>query len=241
MLLGRAPEGFEVGAASSPDAVANFLNLAVPSIAAGLPSDLLTRRPDLASAEAQLQAANANVVAARAALLPAIQLTGSAGLASGVLLNFLNAPSAALSLGGSLVQSIFDGGRLRAQVDVSASVNRELIENYQQSILAALVDVENTLASNRRTAEQELLQEQIVAQATKALRLSQIRYREGVDDLLSMLVAQRTLFQAEDQLAQTRLARLQASIGLFKALGGGWNMSSTPPELETSLWRFSDR
>ncbi|MBE0558259.1 MAG: TolC family protein, partial [Proteobacteria bacterium] len=82
---------------------------------------------------------------------------------------------------------------------------------------------------------QELLQEQIVAQATKALRLSQIRYREGVDDLLSMLVAQRTLFQADDQLAQTRLARLQASIGLFKALGGGWNMSSTLPELKTSL------
>ena len=202
--------------------------LAVPRVAPGLPADLLMRRPDLASAEAQLDSANANVAAARAALLPAIQLTGSAGLASNVLLNFLNAPTAALALGASLVQTIFDGGRLRGQVDVAASRERELVESYRKSILAALADVESALASGSRTADQEMLQAQVVEQARIALRLAEIRYREGVDDLLTVLDAQRTLFQAEDQLAQIRLSRLQASIGLFKALGGGWKMTEPP-------------
>jgi len=221
ILVGRAPEGFEAAGAS-------VAALAVPRVAPGLPADLLVRRPDLASAEAQLNSANANVAAARAALLPGIQLTGSAGLASNVLINFLNAPTATLALGASLAQSIFDGGRLRGQVDVAASRERELIESYRRSILAALADVESALASSSRTADQELLQEQVLEQARRALRLAEIRYREGVDDLLTVLDAQRTLFQAEDQLAQIRLSRLQASIGLYKALGGGWTMSGPP-------------
>src|SRR6185503_13126522 len=112
ILAGVPPEEFEAAGAS-------VAAVAVPRVAPGLPADLLARRPDLASAEAQLAAANANVAAARAALLPAIQLTGSAGLASNVLLNFLNAPTAALALGATLVQTIFDGGRLRGQVDVA--------------------------------------------------------------------------------------------------------------------------
>ena len=215
ILAGRAPEGF-----AAPGAGVEAL--AVPRVAPGLPADLLRRRPDLASAEAQLAAANANVAAARAALLPTISLTGSAGLASNVLLNFLSAPTAALALGASLLQTIFDGGRLRGQVDVAASRERELVESYRKSILAALADVEGALAAGARTADQEALQAQVVEQARIALRLAEVRYREGVDDLLTVLDAQRTLFQAEDQLAQVRLARLQASIALFKALGGGW-------------------
>jgi NodT family efflux transporter outer membrane factor (OMF) lipoprotein len=221
LLLGRPPEGFDAAGAS-------VTALAVPRVAPGLPADLLVRRPDLASAEAQLDSANANVAAARAALLPGIQLTGSAGLASSVLINFLNAPTATWALGASLTQTIFDGGRLRSQVDVAASRERELVENYRKSILAALADVESALASGSRTADQELLQEQVVEQAQRALRLAEIRYREGADDLLTVLDAQRTLFQAEDQLAQVRLSRLQASIGLFKALGGGWTVTGPP-------------
>ncbi len=226
LLLGRAPEGFNAGFnAAAPAAALKLTDLAVPRVAPGLPADLLTRRPDLASSEAQLAAANANVTAARAALLPGIQLTGSAGLASNVLLNFLNAPTAAWALGAALAQTIFDGGRLRSQVDVAASRERELVENYRKSILAALADVEGALAASSRTADQAVLQEQIAEQAQRALRLAEIRYREGADDLLTVLDAQRTLFQAQDQLAQIRLSRLQASLGLFKALGGGWNNS----------------
>jgi NodT family efflux transporter outer membrane factor (OMF) lipoprotein len=220
ILLGKQPEGFDA-AASTASAVR------VPRIAPDIPAALLVRRPDLASAEAQLAAANANVAAARAALLPSISLTGSAGLASNVLLNFLSAPTAALAIGASLLQPIFDGGRLRAQVDVAASRERELVENYRKAVLAALADVESALAAGGRTAEQELLQEKVVEQARLALRLAEIRYREGADDLLTALDAQRTLFQAEDQLAQIRLSRLQASVGLFKALGGAWQMPQT--------------
>jgi outer membrane protein TolC len=159
---------------------------------------------------------------ARAALLPRISLSGSAGLASGFLLNVLNAPTAALSLAASLAQPIFDGGRLRAQVDIAKSRERELIETYRKTILAALADVENALAANGRTAEQETLQLRVVVEAREALRIAEVRYREGVDDLLTVLDAQRTLFQAEDQVAQIRLSRLQASVSLYKALGGGW-------------------
>jgi multidrug efflux system outer membrane protein len=220
ILLGRQPEGFDAAASTVADVL-------VPRIAPGIPAALLVRRPDLASAEAQLAAANANVAAARAALLPSISLTGSAGLASDVLLNFLNAPTAALSIGASLLQPIFDGGRLRAQVDVAASRERELVENYRKFIAAALADVESALAAGSRSVDQEILQEQVLVQARRALQLAEVRYRQGADDLLTVLDAQRTLFQAEDQLAQIRLARLQASVGLFKALGGAWKMPET--------------
>jgi NodT family efflux transporter outer membrane factor (OMF) lipoprotein len=215
ILLGRMPEGFDTSAAS-------LAGLGVPRVAAGLPAHLLLRRPDLASAEAQLVAANANVIAARAALLPSISLTGSAGLASNVLLNFLSAPTATLSLGASLLQSIFDGGRLGAQVDSAQSRERELVEGYRKAVHAALADVEGALAAAGRLATQEALQEQVVEQARVALRLAEVRYREGADDLLSLLDAQRTLFQAEDQLAGIRLSRLQAAVSLYKALGGSW-------------------
>ena len=215
ILAGRPPEGFAAAGAS-------VSALAVPRVDPGLPADLLVRRPDIASAEAQLAAANASVAAARAALLPGISLTGSAGLASNVLVNFLNTPTAALALGASLMQPIFDGGRLRGQVDAAASRERELVETYRRSVLAALADVESALAAGGGTAEQETLQARVLEQARIALRLAEIRYREGADDVLTVLDAQRTLFAAEDQLAQIRLARLQASIGLYKALGGGW-------------------
>lgn len=214
ILLGRVPEGFDTAASS-------LAGLAVPRVAPGLPAQLLLRRPDLGSAEAQLAAANANVAVARAALLPSISLTGSAGLASDVLLNFVNGPTAALAIGASLLQSIFDGGRLGAQVDIAESRQRELVQGYRKAVFSALADVESALAAAGRLAAQEQLQEQVVEKTRLALRLADIRYREGADDLLALLVAQRTLFQAQDQLAQIRLARLQAAVGLYKALGGG--------------------
>jgi NodT family efflux transporter outer membrane factor (OMF) lipoprotein len=227
ILAGRQPEGF---AAASP--APGLSALVVPEVVAGVPSSLLLRRPDLASAEAQMAAANASVAAARAALLPGISLTGSAGLASDVLLNFLSAPTATIAIGASLLAPIFDGGRLRAQVDVAASRERELAEAYRKAVLAALSDVEGALAARSRNAAQFGLQQQVVVEARRALRLAEVRYREGADDLLTVLDAQRTLFQAEDQMAQLQLLRLQAAVGLFKALGGGWtasDMAAAPP------------
>lgn len=215
LLVGRPPEGFDIGAKL-------LRELALPGVAPGLPAELLVRRPDLASAEAQLAAANANIAAARAALLPGISLTGSAGLSSTELLSFLSAPSRVLSVGASLAQTVFDGGRLRGQVELAAARERELVEAYRKAVLAALSDVENSLVAVNRNADQERIQIQVMEQAGRALGLARVRYRAGADDLLSVLDAQRTLFQAEDQLAQLRLARLQASVGLYKSLGGGW-------------------
>ncbi len=240
ILLGRQPERFDVAASTVSD-------ILVPRIAPGLPAELILRRPDLASAEAQLAAANANVSVARAALLPAISLTGSAGLASDALLNFLDAPTATLTIGAALLQPIFNAGRLRAEVDVAASREREMAESYRKLVLAALADVEGALAAASRDAEQEGLQDQVVAEARRALHLAEVRYREGADDLLTLLDAQRTLFQAEDQLAQIHLARLLASVGLFKALGGGWTapggrvFSTTCQGCDPSRWCTTGR
>lgn len=221
VLIGKPPQGFDAAGSM-------VLNLAVPGVTAGLPAQLLVRRPDLASAEAQLFAANANIAAARAALLPGIRLTGSAGIASTTLQALVNSPTVALSVGASLLQPIFDGGRLRAQVDVATSRERELVMRYRKAILAALTDVESALAAGKRTADQELLADQSRQQAEQALKIAEVRYREGADDLLVLLDAQRTLFQAQDQVAQIRLARLQAVIDLFKALGGGWERDVQP-------------
>jgi NodT family efflux transporter outer membrane factor (OMF) lipoprotein len=216
VLTGRTPEGFDVKATS-------FADLEVPSVDPGIPAQLLVRRPDLASAEARLAAANADVAAARAALLPSIALTASAGTASSALLAVVGGPTSAVSLALSVLAPIFDGGRLRGQVSIAESQERELVESYRKAILAAFEDVENALGAGVRFAQQETIQTQVRAQAREALRLAEIRYREGAEDLISVLDAQRTLFNAEDQLAQIRLNRLEAAVNLYKALGGGWS------------------
>lgn len=217
ILLGRAPQDLQLG--SEPlDA------LAVPAVGPGLPSELLTRRPDLAAAEARLAAADADVAAARAALLPSIQLRGSAGLASGALLSLAD-PSTSISLIASIAQTLFDGGRLENQVEQVRSRRRELIEGYRKAVITALKEVEDALADNARNLRQEEVQAAVIEQAQRTLQLAELRYREGADELLSVLDAQRTLFQAQDQRVQIRLARLASSLDLFRALGGGWRPS----------------
>jgi len=214
LLAGEFPQAFD-----SPGG--RIETLAVPAVAAGLPSDLLVRRPDIAAAEARLAAADANVAAARAALLPTVQLTGSGGLASAALLSLAD-PTRSASIAAALAQTLFDGGRLRAQVETARSRQRELVETYRQTVLTALKEVEDALGNVARAREQEAAQRAIRDEATRSLRLSELRYREGADDLAAVLDAQRTLFQAQDQLAQLRLARLSAATDLYKALGGGW-------------------
>ncbi len=215
VLVGRLPQGFEVKAQA-------LAGLAVPSISPGLPAELLVRRPDLAAAEAQLAAGNADLTAARTALLPSIQLTGSAGVASGALLAVLGGPTTTVALAASVLQPIFDGGRLRAGVTIAESRERELVESYRKATLSAFADVEISLAAASRLQQRELLQTQVQERAREALRLAEVRYREGAEDLISVLDAQRTLFDAQQQLALVRLDRLDAAVSLFKALGGGW-------------------
>jgi outer membrane protein TolC len=203
-------------------------DLAVPAIDPGLPATLLVRRPDLASAEAQLGAANADVAAARAAMLPSITLTGTAGLASTALTSLASGgATAAIGIAASLLQPIFDGGRLRGQKAIADSRERELVETYRKAILSAFVDVEQALAGTSRLGQQEQLQDEVQVRARESLRLAEIRYRAGADDLLTVLDAQRTLFAAQDQHAQIQLSRQEAAVSLYKALGGGWSASNT--------------
>ncbi|GAB4293651.1 MAG: efflux transporter outer membrane subunit [Thiohalomonadaceae bacterium] len=216
ILLGRAPQGLAL-------MQEDFAQLHIPAVAPGLPAELLLRRPDLARAEAQLAAADANVAAARAALLPSISLSASAGVATTELLSLAN-PVTTLGLSAGIVQSLFDGGRRRAQVASSESRRRELVENYRKAILTALKEVEDILGNAARNTQQEAMQEQIVAHAQRTLRLAELRYREGADDLLTVLDAQRSLFQAQDTRVQLRLARLGAALDLYKVLGGGWRI-----------------
>ncbi|MGB8436713.1 MAG: efflux transporter outer membrane subunit [Burkholderiales bacterium] len=223
ILIGRTPAGFDVAGTS-------VVALAIPEIAPGLPASLLIRRPDIAAAEAQLLAANANLAVARAELLPSVTLSGSVGLASGALFAFGN-PATIVTAAAALAQPIFDGERRKAEVEGAESRERELVETYRRAILAAFADVENALVAISRNAQQEALQVEYRSEARESLRLAEVRYRAGADDLLVVLDAQRTLFQAEDQLAQSRRSRLQASVSTYRALGGGWTIPEDAPRV----------
>ena len=220
ILLGQVPQSFRLEAEA-------LQALHIPPVGAGLPSELLARRPDLARAEARLAAADANVAVARAALLPSFSLSASAGLASSALLSLSN-PDTSLAASATLAQTLFDGGRLRSQLASAESRRRELVENYRLAILTALREVEDGLGNVERNRRLEETQAEVVRQARRTLQLAELRYREGSDDLLSVLDAQRTLFQAQDQQVQLRLARLTAALDLYKALGGGWANASRP-------------
>ncbi len=201
--------------------------LPAPAVAAGLPSDLLRRRPDIAKAEADLEAANANIGVARAALYPSLTLTAEGGYANPYLISLLDAHNTFWTLGSSIAATLFDNGKLRGTVELNEAKLREAAESYQSTVLTALKEVEDQLAALRWLAVQEEAQSRAVAAAREAQRLSDVRYREGAEEYLTVLEAQRTLLDAEDSAVQVRLSRLSASVGLVKALGGG--MDATQP------------
>ncbi len=213
LLVGTPPEGFEASAPS-------LGRLRTPRVAAGLPSSLLLRRPDLRNAEQALAAADADVSAARKALLPTISLTADGGIASSGLARLLRPESLLWSLAVGVAQPIFDGGALRARVALSEAQRQELLELYRRAIVAGFVDVENALARIREASAQEATRRIALEKARLAFGLAEQRLREGTIDLQTLLTTQATLFQVEDSLALDRLARLQAASSLFQALGG---------------------
>ncbi|WP_200843393.1 efflux transporter outer membrane subunit [Pantoea sp. 18069] len=195
--------------------------LQAPAIGAGLPVELLTRRPDIARAEAQLVAADANLLAARAALLPRLTLTG--GIASGAdrLRRVFDNPLYSLAAG--LAAPVFDAGRLAAGRDLARARREELLANYRAAIFAAFADVEVALNAVAGVAAQSAAQAEELTQAQRALTLAERRYRAGDYSLLTLLDAQRTLYAAQDAAVQLQALGLQASVALYKALGGGWS------------------
>jgi NodT family efflux transporter outer membrane factor (OMF) lipoprotein len=220
VLIGRPPERVKVRGGS-------MNQLSFPRIAAGLPSELLTQRPDIREAEAQLAAANANVYAARAALLPSITLTGEGGTQSRVLKSLLSPQSLFYNIAGGLTQPIFEGGRLLGALDQQKGRQDELLQLYRKAVVNGFADVDRALSGVQQNTARERLQRDVVTSSRRAFDIAETRLRAGAVDLVTVLNTQQTLFQAEDTLAQARLARLQAFVSLYQALGGGWQK---PPE-----------
>jgi NodT family efflux transporter outer membrane factor (OMF) lipoprotein len=215
LLLGQAPE------AQLPTGEAR-IDIAVPQVGVGLPAELLNRRPDIRASEARLIAANANVTAARAALFPSIALTGQLGVQSAALGTLLSSPTTGWTLAAGLVQSIFDGGALRSQVDLSRARQEELLVDYRRTLLSALGETDTALGAVQQATLRYQFLELATNEAERAFNLAEIRYRAGSIDLVSLLDTQRTWYQSQDTLIQQRAILLLASVDLFRALGGGW-------------------
>jgi outer membrane protein, multidrug efflux system len=215
ILVGQWPESIDVGGGS-------LQQLTPPPITAGLPSELLARRPDVAEAEAQLMAANANIAVARAAYFPSIDLTASGGYASTALGTLLLPQSRVFSLTAAVSETIFDAGARRGQVEYSRARYAELLSDYHKTVLTALGNVEDALVAVQQTSEQELRQQIAVDKARRAFEFSQLQMQAGTINVLTMLNTETALFTAQDTLVQVKYQHLQALVNLYQALGGGW-------------------
>ncbi len=219
VLTGKMPQDLAAPAGTLED-------LREPEVGPGLPSELLARRPDVAQAEAQLIAANANIQAARAAFLPSIDLTASGGWASSALAGLISPANRVFSLAGSLAQDIFQGGALVGGYRLNKARYDELLSDYHKTVISAFSNVEDALVASQQTAEQYRRQQDAVAKARRAYEITEIQLHAGTVNVLTVLNTQTTLFSAEDSLVQVRFAHLQALVQLFNALGGGWRQTA---------------
>lgn len=207
-------------------APAAMASLALPDLPAGMPSDVLARRPDVRQAEQQLIAANANIGAARAAFFPRISLTAGLGSASSELTDLVQGGSWGWTVAPQLLLPIFDAGRNTAGLQ-SATVSRDIaVAQYEKAIQSAFREVADALAGRATLGEQLQAQANVADAEAVRFRLSELRYNNGVSSYLDLLDAQRSLFAARQALIQTRLAQLQNQVLLYRALGGGWNVAA---------------
>lgn len=190
---------------------------------AGLPADLLQRRPDIRQAEYQLQAANANIGAARAAFFPSISLTANAGSSSRELADLFDAGTGSWLFQPQVNLPLFNAGSLRASLDYAKLQKDMQVARYEKSIQTAFQEVADGLAA-RTTYQQQLQAQRDLVEASQRYHdLAENRYRTGIDSSLTFLDAQRSLFSAQQGLISDRLAQLLAEVNLFTALGGGWD------------------
>ncbi|MVV50423.1 efflux transporter outer membrane subunit [Pseudomonas sp. PB120] len=212
VLVGAPPQGFQVHGDGLD-------TLQVPQPSTGLPIGLLRQRPDIQAAEARLKSANFDVGVARAAFLPNLSLDLLGGIdtiAGGQIWSAI----------GTLGQPLFAGGQLTGQLHVDQAHVQELAATYRESIIEALQDVETQLSAARELDKSYALNQSAVDSAREAARLAQVRYRLGSTDFQTLLIVERTQYQAEDTLLQVRLQHLQAAVGLFRALGGDFSPST---------------
>jgi len=219
-LEGVAPEQFMLGAAQIDD-------IPIPQPLPNLPATLLETRPDIRSKEAQLQSQNYSVGAARAAFLPNLVLTADGGLSSNTLTRFLSSPFS--SLAATLAAPLLDGGALRGQLHANQAGFAKATADYRQTVVSALQDVEDSLTAQQQGALAETAERAAADAATQAAALAEAQFQGGTIDFLSVLDAQRTRYQAQDALAQALLQRLQASVSVFRAFGGGAGMTTDTP------------
>ncbi len=216
VLIGKIPESVDVEAGT-------LTQLSSPAIVEGLPSQLLSRRPDVAEAEQNLIAANADITVARAALFPDIQLTAGGGYESTALAGLVSPANQVYSIAAGLTQPIFHGGALRAQVAFSKARYTELLTTYHKTVLTAFSNVEDALVATQQTAELQKRQQEAVTTAKRAFEFAERQMSAGTVNILTVLNTENALFSAQDQLVQDNFLRLQALVDLFTALGGGWH------------------
>jgi NodT family efflux transporter outer membrane factor (OMF) lipoprotein len=222
LLVSRPPESLRIAGGS-------MNQISTPRVTPGLPSELLTQRPDIRRQEAQLASATANVGSARAQFFPSIQLTGQGGYQSSSLVSLFQPHAAFFSVVGGLTQPIFDGGVILGNFELAKAKQDELLQIYRKTVVSAFTDVDNALMSIRQTTEKLRLQREVVASSRRAFQLSEQQLRAGTADIVTVLNTQLMLFQAEDVLWQAQLARLLAFVSLYQALGGGWEPRMEKP------------
>jgi NodT family efflux transporter outer membrane factor (OMF) lipoprotein len=220
VLVGRPAADFSL--AAEP------IGAALPDLPPALPSELLERRPDVAAAERRVAAANAQIGVARAAYFPALALSATGGYQSSTLADFFSLPNRFWSLGATLAETLFSGGKRRA-INAQALANYDAaVAAYRESVLEAFADVEDQLAALRILADEVRQQDEAVAAAERLLTLAKNRYQGGVTSYLEVVTAQSAALANERQAVDLLTRRLVASVSLVKALGGGWRTSDLP-------------
>ena len=203
-----------------------------PPIPTGVPSQLLERRPDIASAERQMAAANARIGVAKAAYYPLLNLGAAGGFESGILTTLLQGPSGLWAVGGQAIQTLFDGGRHRAASDQAIAAYDQTVATYREPVLTSFQQVEDNLAALRILENEAKTQNEAVVAAQKSLDLSIQRYKGGVTSFLEVTVAQSATLSDEATAVNILGRRMVAAVQLIQALGGGWDSTSLPERPE---------
>jgi multidrug efflux system outer membrane protein len=225
ILVGQLPETFQLQPGSLHD-------LQAPPLAAGVPSQLLTRRPDVQQAEAELISANANIRVARAEFFPSFNLNLGAGVNAITLAQGGTPAIGAYSVLASIAQPIFQGGELRGQLNQTKARYQELlVGNYRHAVLSAYGDVELALETVKNAEDERAAQERNAALATETLGLARAGFNGGLETILNVLNAETAVYSAQNALVEAQLAYFQALVGLTKALGGGWERGANSSQL----------
>jgi NodT family efflux transporter outer membrane factor (OMF) lipoprotein len=217
VLVGKPPQQFAIAAATIP--------MVPPEIPVGLPSELLERRPDIAATERRIAAANAQIGVALAGFFPTLSLSGTSGYQGSVLSSLFSLPNRIWSLGGSLLETIFAGGKRRAASQQALAAYDAAIANYRETVLTAFQEVEDNLAALRILADEAKYQDDAVAAAEHSLYLAKNRYLSGITTYFEVVTAQSVALTNERLAVGLLTRQLTASINLIKALGGGWHVA----------------